>query len=115
MQQRIAADQIERKRRRIFEPADVALAHRGHEQPEAGDGDGVGVQVHAMHRSQGAIHQFPIAGPRFLGPPVLQDPGESAEQKVPAAARRVDHFEDVSGQWSVVSCVIATDNVTTDD
>ena len=60
VQQRVAAGEVDPKRRRIGQPRDAAGPQRRHQQPEPGDGHGVGVEVHAVHAVQGPLDKFAI-------------------------------------------------------
>ena len=67
--------------------------HGGQQQPEAGDGHGVGIHVHAVNAIQGSLDQLPDVGPRLFRCQRSKIRAKAAQQEVPAAAGRVDHAE----------------------
>ena len=93
MQQRVAADQIQPKRRSIRQTLDATRPHRRQQQPKPGNRDRKRIHIDPMHTVQRPLHQLPHIRPRLTTLPTIQNPPKAAQQKVPAATRRVDHFE----------------------
>ena len=68
----------------------AAGLERGDQQPEAGDGDGVGVEVHAEDLIQGALGQRAGVGAGLVRHPQLEQPPKGPEQEMAGAAGGVD-------------------------
>ena len=66
VQQRVAARQVEVERRGVGQSRHAAGFHGHQQQPEAGDGHGVGIDVHAVDAVERPLHQVADAGPRLV-------------------------------------------------
>ena len=73
---------------------DVAGLERRHQQAEAGDGDGVGVEIDAVNTVQGLLHGVAQVASRLVPGPHIEQALESAEQEVAGTAGGIDqaHF-----------------------
>ena len=86
----------------ILQPRDPAFLHGRQQQPEPGDRDRIGVQIHAVNAVEGPLHEHRDLRARLLPPPSIDQPSKATEQKVPAAAGRVDHLETVVGMQPAI-------------
>src|SRR3954462_13413933 len=89
VQQRVADCDVDRVGSCV--ESDVAAGAQGdHQQPEPGDGDGEGGDVHAGDRGERTGGQLLSGGPRVDVGPGGEQAMEGAEEEVATAARRVD-------------------------
>jgi hypothetical protein len=94
----IAGGEVHLEVRGAAELANAAVAPGGEQQPEAGDGGGEGIDVHAVNAGQREHGAFLVAKIRaFLFPQREQAP-EAAEQEVPGAAGGIDHPHDLEAE-----------------
>ena len=74
----------------VRQAGDAAGLPRGQQQAEAGNGDRIGIEVHAVDGVEGPLHEFATGRGWFSAAPVVQQSPERPQQEVPAAASRVD-------------------------
>ncbi len=95
MEQGVTAGKVNLEARRIAEPPNPAFLECRQQQPKPRNRHRIRIQIHTMHTVDRPLHKHRRLRPRLASPPPINQPRKTPQQKVPAAAGRVNHLEPI--------------------